>query len=179
MATVAQKPRAGKPKAAPAPAPSPAAAEGFRQAVRAEVARLQGTPVPEPNGRIEEGWQPGGKARPAEPVAPAAPAAKAAPDGPAVRHGTLRFGVQIGGNEYRLAPARAPAPVEGCVSLRKLGSEPPAGPTVYVVATDGLDIHCTCPDHVHNKSICKHIMAMVAAARILAPFAHAAQGGGL
>ena len=47
----------------------------------------------------------------------------------------------------------------------------------YAIATDGLEIHCTCPDHEINGFACKHIMAIVKLARILKPFADAAEGG--
>ena len=118
---------------------------------------------------MPEGWQPGGAA---PPVAPP-------PAAPPVRHGKCSLTLSIGGNEYRLTRGSAAPPIEAVALLRKVGSAPPSGPVAYAIATDGLEIHCTCPDHVHNKSTCKHIMALVAVARILAPLAHAAEGGAL
>ncbi len=103
------------------------------------------------------------------PVAAKAPAP--APAGPAVRHGKMSLRLSIGGNTYRLAPAIAGPPIEGVVLLHKTSSNPAAATVAYAVATDGLDIHCTCPDHEKNGAVCKHIMAIRRAAAILAPFA--------
>ncbi len=111
---------------------------------------------------IPEGWETGG----ASP--PTAPARRA----PTVRHGKCSFSLGINGTTYRLARAIAGPPIEAVVTLRKTD-----GTGTYALATDGLDIHCTCPDHEKNGSSCKHIMSIVAIARILAPFAVAAEGG--
>ena len=112
---------------------------------------------------IPEGWETGGATE-----APAAPARPA----PTVRHGKCSFTLGINGTAYRLAHAIAGPPIEAVVTLRKTD-----GTGTYALATDGLDIHCTCPDHERHYSSCKHIMSIVAIARILAPFAAAAEGG--
>ena len=117
---------------------------------------------------IEEGWQPGGKAAVA--VAVAAPT----PAGTPVRHGLCSHTIGINGHSYRLRPASAPPPIESVITLSKTD-----GSGAYALATDGLEIHCTCPDHTEAGSTCKHIMAIVAIARILAPFAATAEGGAL
>ncbi len=91
---------------------------------------------------------------------------------PTVRHGKCSFSLGINGTTYRLARAIAGPPIEAVVTLRKTD-----GTGTYALATDGLDIHCTCPDHEKHGSACKHIMSIIAIARILAPFAAAAEGG--
>lgn len=123
-------------------------------------------PVETAETRIPEGWQPGGASQPVAPPRPVPP----------VRHGKCSATIGIGGNEYRLARAMAGPPIEGVVTLRKIASNPASGPVGYAVATDGIDIRCTCPDHSERGATCKHIMAIVAIARILAPFA-ATPGG--
>jgi SWIM zinc finger len=143
---------------------------------KAPRARKARAPRPAPaETRIPEGWQPGGAHPSRQPV----PIAPPVPAGPPVRHGKCSITLGIGGNEYRLARAIAGPPVEGVVTLRKIASDPASGPVGYAVATDGLEIKCTCRDHTERGAICKHIMAIVAVARILAPFAAAAEGGAL
>ena len=104
---------------------------------------------------------------PAQAPAPPPVAAKApAPAGPAVRHGKMSIRIGIGGKGYRVNPAIAGPPIEGVVTITKED-----GTGAYAVATDGLEIRCTCPDHERNGATCKHIMAVRRAAIIFAPFA--------
>jgi hypothetical protein len=140
------------------------------RARKARAPRPAPAPVAPPAESLPEGWQRGGAS---PPVAPARPV----PAGPPIRHGKCSIIIGIGGNDYRLNRAIAGPPIEGIVTLRKIASQPPSGPVAYAVATDGLDIHCTCPDHAESGATCKHIMSIVAIARILAPFAAAAEGG--
>ena len=129
-------------------------------------ARKVRSPRPAPSPVIiPEGWETGGAAEaPAAPVRPA----------PTVRHGKCSFTLGINGTAYRLDRAIAGPPIEAVVTLRKTD-----GTGAYALATDGLDIHCTCPDHEKHGASCKHLMSIVAIARILAPFAAAAEGGAL
>lgn len=136
MSTVADRPRARK-----ARAPRPAA------------------PIPQPNDRIPEGWQPGGAA-PA--VAPARPA------GPVERHGKCRLTLSIGGTAYRLRPVAPPPGLDVVWTLSKVESDRADGARAYAVASDGCEIKCTCPDHEVNGARCKHIGALVAL-RLIAP----------
>jgi len=124
-------------------------------------------PIPQPTSRLPEGWRPGGDQSPAPAPASAAPK---------VRHGRLRLEIQIGESVYRVRPGQAPPPIEGLVILAKIDG-PVDGPG-YAVATDGLDFHCSCPDHSMGGHICKHIQAVRALARIFAAFAIPATEGG-
>jgi hypothetical protein len=138
MATVADRPRARRSRA-----PRPAAP------VEA--------PIPQPNDRIPEGWQPGGAATQA--VAPARPAA---PAGPPERHGKCSLRLSIGGVEYKLCPVPPPPGLRTVWTLTKIESDRADGPRAYAVASDGRDLKCTCPDHSINGARCKHIGALVA-----------------
>jgi len=159
MATVSDpRPRAKRTRR-PAADPSPVV-------IPPDHARSPGRSIPQPTARIEEGWQPGGRAAVAEAPAPARPVE---------RHGKCSLTLRIGGSEYRLSPAVAGPPIEVVWTLRKIGSVPPAGPVAYAVASDGLDVHCTCPDHEINGAQCKHIGALVALR--LMPRPVAAKGG--
>lgn len=145
MATVADRPRARRSRA-----PRPAAP------VEA--------PIPQPNDRIPEGWQPGGAAAP--PVAPARPAA---PAGPPERHGKCSLRLSIGGAAYKLRPVPPPPGLAVVWTLAKIEPDTLDAPRGYAVASDGIEIKCTCPDHSINGARCKHIGALVALRLIPAP----------
>jgi hypothetical protein len=134
MATVADRPRARRSRA-----PRPAAP------VEA--------PIPQPNDRIPEGWQPGGAAPPAAPARPA---------GPPERHGKCSLRLSIGGVGYKLCPVPPPPGLRAVWTLTKIDSDRADGPRAYAVASDGHDLKCTCPDHSINGARCKHIGALVA-----------------
>jgi hypothetical protein len=88
---------------------------------------------------------------------PAAPSP--APAAPPERHGTCSLTLRIGGTEYALRPCPPPPGLEVVRTLRKL--EGPR-PVAYAVASDGAEVHCTCPDHEHNRTSCKHMMSLTA-----------------
>lgn len=105
--------------------------------------------------------------------APRAPRPASAPPA-VVRHGTCRFELTIGGTTYRLAPAITGERLSAVVSLRKTAEIGDGnGHSTYAVAIARGEVSCTCPDHRVNGATCKHIQALRAIARIVAPFAPA------
>ena len=149
MATVSDRPRARRARQPQAPAVVPVA---------------EAPPPPwRINDRPEEGWEPGGGAAPVPakpaPTKPAAPAKAPSPPAPQMpaaiaRHGKCSIVLGIDGTAYRLRPAKAGPPIEGVVTIERRSETSGAA---YAVATDGLDIRCTCPDHERRGARCKQI----------------------
>lgn len=144
MATVADRPRARRSRAPRPSAPVEA-------------------PIPQPNDRLPEGWQPGGAAQAVAPDRPAAPA------GLPQRHGKCSLRLSIGGVGYKLRPVPPPPGLAVVWTLAKIETTRADGARAYAVASDGQDIKCTCPDHEINGARCKHIGALVALRLIPAP----------
>ena len=56
----------------------------------------------------------------------------------------------------------SPAPGSGLRAIWTLRKTEGPEPVAYAVASDGLEAHCTCPDHEIHGALCKHIGALVA-----------------
>ncbi len=101
-------------------------------------------------------------ARPRKARAPRpAPAPSPSPAGPVERHGVCRLTLRIGGTEYRLR-SFPPAPGSGLRAIWTLRKTEGPQPVAYAVASDGIEAHCTCPDHEIHGAVCKHIGALAA-----------------
>jgi hypothetical protein len=73
------------------------------------------------------------------------------------RHGTCRLQLSIGKSVYTLIPPHGPAPLAwGVKQIR--GASPGARYSCYV--TPSGHPACSCPDHQHRATVCKHLGAL-------------------